>query len=443
MTLRLTSIFADRLFSHPNHPNARPTMNWKSSTLFILIFGLAALGCDDSDNTSKNNDPIITVPDAGSDGKDIVGDDKDATSPDDKDVKEGDLDAGKDTHSDLDTDTFVENDATEDGGFVPFDTNRPDTAGPGVSGTCENIEDLGVLEPGSLDMKIIYARTNNDTVRTSCRDFDADTKPEKIYKFQLSQRAKIKATGAPNYTFEIRQAPCAEESSILSCNPTGQLETRNLPSGMDFYLIVEDDAVLGEASYTEESENFFTLEIKDLFGGVECQPGQTECLPSSDDVKICSTLGTYETKTCPTTCNNGSCLGDTCADPIIVSTGSAILATDISVFSNKISSYSCEAGSGNAGQLRGGQEVVFFAPNVQIGQTIQVTTSADNMPVNMMTVIIQRDACGETAACESFTTASETSIDYDVQATGDYYVIVDAQEGFVGSENVNFTVSIN
>src|SRR5690554_2453674 len=433
MTLRLTSIFADRLFSHLNHPNARPTMNWKSSTLFILIFGLAALGCDDSDNTSKNNDPIITVPDAGSDGKDIVGDDKDATSPDDKDVKEGDLDAGKDTHSDLDTDTFVENDAIEDGGFVPFDTNRPDTAGPGVSGTCENIEDLGDLALGLQTMTIVF-NLDNDNLRTSCRDFNAESKPEKVYKFRVAQQSVLEITGSPSYTFELRNDPCGEESSVVTCNFNGSIIGQALSPSLDYYLVVELEGTIEDfTDAPENSEYFFEFHLQSPFA--ECRAGQSECT-SANEVKICTIDGSYQNKFCPTSCSEGSCVGNTCDNPIVVnSTGT--MQGDISTFGNKIASFS-SCGTGNGIRNLSGQEVIFLVEEAVVGQTINIDTTGDSLPT---VITIQHNNCGALAACDYQSSNTDDQVVYQVQEAGDYYIIIDSTDPVTG--NADYRVSIN
>lgn len=420
-------------------------MKWKLSIIFMLLMGLSLTACDGSDGGSGQGG-IITNPDAGGQkpSPTDAGSAGDGDGERDGKTGEGERDAQSQPDSGegiSDKDVQEAPDGSADDAYTPFDTSRPDVHDPGVTGECNHIEDLGVLEVGVHPMQVIYAREKNDGLRTSCRSFQSDTVPEKVFKFQIAQRARIKASGASNYTFELRQDPCGEEASILSCNPNGQLLSRMLPAGMDFYLIVEDEAELGEADYTEESENFFDLEIEDLFG-TECQPGTSECVGSGDEVKVCSMIGTYETKTCPTSCTDGACVGDTCDNPIVLSDGAASLQGELTAFTDKIEAYSCgdNDGDGFAGQALGAQDIVFKAPGLQAGQTINI--SVPDAAEAMRNIVIQRDGCGETAVCEHFGQVGVAALSHEVEEAGDYYVIIDGQEGAVGG-SVDYTVSVD
>lgn len=439
-------------------------MKCRISIILILLLALAAPGCDSSDSKDSGKGPgIITTPDTGGNGNNGKPDaggnnhgnldpaeipDADTESPGD-DTKGPDDDAkspGDDTQSPI-PDTTDD----EDTGFVfnPFDAALPDTTGPGVSGQCNNIQDLGILALGERQMQVVYDRTNNDGVRTSCRHPDAPTKPEKIFKFQLpSDGLRFEALGASNYTFEVRTAPCHDEASVKACNPEGQLKYQRMAAGVDYYLVVEDEAELDENSFDPQlSENLFRIKVTSMIG-TECQPGVSECITGTTDVKICNVTGSYETTSCPTSCANdttgGSCVGDTCQNPIPVTGQTASYKGSLAAFGNKIGSYNCagtappdEGHAQEGSQPNIGQDIVFLATGLSVGQKIKVDTTQDNIPNK---IVIQRGACGATKACVFEGTHRQESVTYDVQEAGNYYIIVDAFDVANGDADYQVTI---
>ncbi|AWV90031.1 hypothetical protein [Bradymonas sediminis] len=407
-------------------------MTWRLSTLLIALLLSAPLACDDK-NEAPNNKPIPGA-DAGRDVKDApdatdtpdTKDDPDASPGDTKDEGDTkpDLDAGN--PDDADTAPFEPDGASGDAGFTPFDTSRPDTSGPGVSGSCDDIEDLGELDFGVDIVSFVY-NADNDGVRTSCRDFSAPTTPDKIFKFTVKERSVLALQGNSNLTFELRTDPCGDEASVLTCNPNGRIRGQNIRSNTPVYLIVEFDGTI------DDSEMNFQMSVSSPFA--DCQPGQSECI-SASEVKICNTVGTYETQTCPTSCSSEACMGDSCANPIPVTNGSASLAGPLTAFGNKMSTHTC--GTGPIGQANSGQEVVFIAENLQPNQTITVDTNADSVA---NTIIIQRDICGQNAACEYSGISGEESVTYQVTQAGNYYIIIDSNDPVTDSANYNVNIN--
>lgn len=407
-------------------------MTWRLSTLLIALLLSAPLACDDK-NEAPNNKPIPGA-DAGRDVKDApdatdtpdTKDDPDASPGDTKDEGDTkpDLDAGN--PDDADTAPFEPDGASGDAGFTPFDTSRPDTSGPGVSGSCDDIEDLGELDFGVDIVSFVY-NADNDGVRTSCRDFNAPTTPDKIFKFTVKERSVLALQGNSNLTFELRTDPCGDEASVLTCNPNGRIRGRNLPGGIPVYLIVEFDGLI------DDSEMSFQMSLASPFS--ECQPGQSECV-STSEVKICNTDGTYETRSCPTSCESDACLGDSCANPIPLVNGSASMTSDIAAYGNKISTYTCAQTTPSPAVM--GQEVVFVTEELTAGQTITVETSGDAITNS---IVIQRNECGATAACANYDANGSESLSYQVEGDGVHYIIIDAIDAAEGTADYN--VSIN
>lgn len=410
-------------------------MTWRLSILCIALLLSGPLACDDKTQPSQNRpdasadadgDPndADDTPDAGP--GDVEDDDDDAQN----DVTgEGDTDSDLDGEDPSDADTPAPDGDTlsdDDAGFTPFDTSRPDTSGPGVTGECNDIEDLGNLTFGVDIVSFVY-NADNDGVRTSCRDLDAPTKPDKIFKFTVAQRSVLALQGNTNLTFELRTDPCGEESSVLTCNPSGRIRGRNIPENVPIYLIVEFDGTI------DESDINFQMSLASPFS--ECQPGQSEC-NSPSQVKICNASGSYETQSCPTSCDSNACVGDSCANPIQLVNGSASLTSDIAAFGNKISTYTC--GESTPSPAVTGQEVVFVTEELSVGQTISVDTTSDSIANS---IVIQRDECGVTAACAQYDANGGESLSYQVEADGIHYIIIDAADAATGA--ADYQVSIN
>ncbi|MGM0556860.1 MAG: hypothetical protein ACQEVA_10825, partial [Myxococcota bacterium] len=126
----------------------------------VLLAG--ALGCDDEPDFSNNE--IQSSTDSGTQ------DDMDGgTEPEDTEDEEDTSASDPDTSDPEDADT-QESDTqnAEDTDLEPIDTNREDTSGPGVSGECLNVVDLGSLAYGTQDLSF-ELDDSNDGLRTSCR----------------------------------------------------------------------------------------------------------------------------------------------------------------------------------------------------------------------------------------------------------------------------------
>lgn len=404
-------------------------MTWRLSILCFALLLSAPLACDSNNDASPNRP--ITGRDAGSDAKDTPDvdespDAKPADTSEEGDTKP-DLDAESPDVTDVaDTTTADADTSSGDGGFTPFDTSIPDTRGPGVTGECGDIEDLGELSQGVEVVSFVY-NPDNDGLRTSCRDFDAPTTTDKIFKFTVAERSVLALQGNTNLTFELRSDPCGEESSILTCNPNGRIRGQNIPTGIPIYLIVEFDGTI------DDSEINFQMTLASPFS--ECRAGQSECV-STTDVKICDINGSYETQTCPTGCDSDACIGDSCANPIIVTAGSASMTSDIAAFGNKMSVYTCGNEGPSAPML--GQEVVFATEELSVGQTITVDTTGDAIA---NTIVIQRETCGAAELCAHYDASGGESLSYQVEEAGVHYIIIDAADAASGA--ADYHVSIN
>lgn len=418
-------------------------------TLLILSLGLSLSAC--GDEKTPGDDPgrvVAPEPDAGGAAKDVEGADAD-TKPSDEpdsdveepaDVSDGDGSGGSSTPPD-------------------FDATRPDTSGPGVSGSCEQVEDLGVLSAGTYPMAIEF-QLENDHLQTRCRDLEADTRPEMIYKLRVSEHMSVDVRGMSSYVFELRTDPCGEESSILTCNPRGHINGYRLQPEVDYYLIVENDSELSVVDHDEpggvgdeededdeEPEYFFWLTLASPFG--ECSPGMTQCV-SADEVKSCQDQGTYTQLGCPSGCvdytcepgqescsSEGSgCAGDSCYNPIPLEDGQASLQGSIAGFSDQLWAYNC-AGEATA-RMVSGRDVVFLARDVQAGQSIQIETSDS---AREYTYVIQRGDCGEEVACELRESAAPGELSHQVSEDGDYYIIIDTP-GDHSADEVHYQVSV-
>lgn len=413
------------------------TMKWRLLLLLSLLLLAAPLGCDKEDDgggpgiTDPNNSTLD--PDAGDAGVDEPDVDEDA----DASAMDTDPNPGSDAGDGGGQTGEPDADASDDGGFRPIDTSRPDPdAGPGVTGTCEEIENLGTLAFGSHTIEYGFDgqgfNPDNDNIRTLCRDLSAESKPEKIYQFQVPEASTLEINGSSSLVFEIRTDPCGEESSVEACNPNGRITGFRAYSGSNYYLISEFE---GEVSPSPEIT--FELEVSPTFG-TGCSLGHTVCLDTSS-VNICKQQGgSLEQETCPTSCTADSCVGDRCDNPITLTGGAATMAGELAGFSSTIDGYqSCTADDGS--QIRAsGSEVIFLAEQLSAGQTITVDASNDLLS---NTILIQRDTCGATLACEATQLGGSETLSYQVPQAGDYYIIVETSAAAEGT--ADYQVSVN
>jgi hypothetical protein len=386
-------------------PNAR-----RLGIAILIVAGLLASACSDDAPIEQDNNGIVVG--VGSDAADASDISQQADAGNISDASDAATDART---TDANRRDAVQTDVVEQAdGFDGLDVHGDDDASiPPFTGSCEQIVDLGILSPGAQTIEFTFD-AQNDFIKTSCSPA-GETTAEKIYKFTLNQPLDVATSGGSNITVELRSAPCGDETSVLTCNPDGDLQ-KSLAPGVDYYLLVEPQGAAAGGTVV------FELEATSPFQG--CRAGSTSCV-SADTVEVCEQGGVTAQYQCPDACDSqsGGCAGNSCAAPIVVNATTRVQGS-LAAFSNQTTTYMGCPNNAMTGPIQAnGPEVVFSLPGLTIGQTIDVETSQDS--INNV-ILIQQEGCGAQAVCVTPAVSDDETAIYTVAAPGDYTVVIDS-----------------
>ncbi|TXD38059.1 hypothetical protein FRC98_03940 [Lujinxingia vulgaris] len=323
--------------------------------------------------------------------------DVDATTPDadaeDPDAADADVDEPDASDADADEPDAEELDAS--------DAEEPDAEEPPTECDAATL-DLGVLEAGA---NVVELRADLGTVAGFDACEGSAPTDSVILRFELAENSQI---AFPSSDATLLQSTCSAVGAF--CVDAGV--AFNALSGVELYVAVERP--------TEASS--ITIDVTPL---VPCSPeGERTCVDGAR-IEACTTgfaspqVATRVVVDCPQGCEDNACLGDTCANPILVDSAVTVEAPG-EALSNSFDNQGATGCSWDTPSL--GREVVFQVDHVEAGENIEITITD---PLRFYRVSIMQ-SCSETAEClESAVLGSVLT--YEAPASGTYFVVVDAE----------------
>ena len=309
---------------------------------------------------------------------------------------------------------------------------------------CLNAPDKGTISPGeSITIQDSFSNYRDDKLQTSCAaGGDNANHPEKVYRFSVTENTQIDVSSAFGLSgnrfdakLEFRQGGC----SPAKLGPRGSCRDSDgmffAPKGSTFHLVVEADVGLG---------GDFKI---DLTGQPACSFGDYgEYACKQGDRYLCERKNQQPNETkfaCGGGCKNGSCLGDSCSNPVTIQAGSNVSKT----FTGDLKSYSAEMNFADAGALctvqgtkaeTRGPEVIYKITGVQQGQTIKVDTTADS---NANYTFIANN-CKSASNISDIACAATGLDEVEMQASssGTYYIYID--KGPPSANPFEYTISV-
>lgn len=288
---------------------------------------------------------------------------------------------------------------------------------------CDEALDAGMLTfdaPVTVDGSFLTSGSNVSTA--ACGEAD---QLEHLVRFELTEPAEVAWSvdwgGQFDGLVALRTA-CDDPESETECSDL-ERGSALLEAGV-YHLYLE--VRLG-------NPGDFSVELEASAPGT-CQAGTATC--NADERVICVDGTTTSVQTCPDTCTDGACAGDSCATPITVTgsggtwsgTGSAL--TSALEFAANLT---CAESAGMSTSTPG-YDLVFYLPALQAGTVISVDAATGDGNVN--DIFIQR-TCGATEMCSDAYQTTETP-DFVVTNPGDYYVIIEKRQ----ASNAPFQYSI-
>jgi hypothetical protein len=287
---------------------------------------------------------------------------------------------------------------------------------------CANPFDLGVLSGTEIRDYEANPAGQPNLLNTTCSEDDHSA--QAVYKFQVEEpiRMSSRIVGSSQILVqELRVGSCttATEEVVQFCSINRQ-EWTAMP-GQDYFIIIEarvgdpeGDEAVGESGLISNFD--FELTTEEFV----CFPaGEKTCV--GDDIEFCAGGDEIRTTPCGTGCQNGECLGDSCANPLEVN-GSVSVDVELSSYSNtnnfQESPSGTSSGATGSGTNTTGQDLVFFLPGLSGGQTVEVVADSTF-------VIGVMESCG--AATPSCVAGNDLDgeLSWEVEEAGDYYVVVD------------------
>lgn len=394
------------LLSRVDYPPKETTVKRALYTALVCLV-VTTVACGDNNG---NGDPIPT----NNDDQDMGGPGEDAGA--DMAVPGEDLgtdaaDGGEDAGS-ADSDMGVAPDMDEDPCAL-VDCDPGEMCDEGVckiADACTAAIDLGTLAfgpPTSFEGSLIL--DGFDTVAATCGEPDM---PERVVTFTLSADALIEYDvtwlGQFDGVVELR-SDCPDAASVEACSDieSGQAV---LEAGT-YFLVLEQR--FGNAGSFEG-----TITATEA----ACQPGVDACV--GDDLQRCPMPDMPTTLECAGGCANATCIGDSCADPIVV-TASGTFAGDGRAYTSAFNFESnAECRTADAAPIpTPGYDLVFSLPGLEAGNIVSIDAMTNDANINAIFITSQ---CGDTAACEA--TYKVEAADWVVTADGDYFVIVDKRQ---------------
>ncbi len=423
-----------QIFGGPNR--------WVALGAVLLLCGLVACSEDpDPDNNLLENGNNIDDPDVGIDADADPDLDADTGPGEDADTGPGeDADTGPGEDADTGDDADAGDDADVDDGEVEYPLE--------VDGPCGPMIDLGELEWGEHELEVDLGYFDND-LDLECQGLGDD--PAAVYRFTMpsTQTGVLAVSSDHDVAGEFRFGGCGDDADRYGCYDDDFEMT--LQPGLTHFLVLkpldgEEAAVLD-----------VTLDLSEMPPCFDDE-GLASCVDDSR-IQACQFLQASPdiprelTVECPTgQCSDDRCQGDSCANPIEVSSSFQWSGRNYGFFDTHNSMAEVlEASENNeeatclyidddSGDIQTlntfGRELVFRLVDISEGDEVQIEVdfaSPDKV------VVLVKEECSDTSAC------LQTWYDYDQMTfvapwDGDFYVIVDTMVEFDGFFDISITV---
>ncbi len=308
-----------------------------------------------------------------------------------------------------------------------------------AEGLCNNITDLGVLDPMAGTMMLTGSTIDTTILNEFATSCGSGPAPEVGWRFTVEEPIGIKSnilSAGIGWVLELHDGNCTQLTRRF-CDDA--LETRfTLPPG-EYVLIAEPRTNM-------RGELTLQLDLTPLV----CFPvGQTEC--DGNDLSICAGGGaTQLSRACAEPCNMGACGGDLCENAIVVDSLPYTFSGSVEGYLDRINfneANSCTnpstavASGGNddpdqpdnpdppepgepSGLIRTpGQDVVFLVKNLTQGQKLFVDASAAAGD-DADSVLFVLDSCDK-MTCHLAVDLGDIINGWEIPADGDYTIILD------------------
>ncbi len=307
---------------------------------------------------------------------------------------------------------------------------------------CEVPEELHSLSEGD---SISLSMDTTDQPRssgTSCDDSDGG---HAVVKLAVDEEMLVEVTLEDQESplaMEVREGDCGDEEAAIWDDPQciamyeGVTQNFEAQPDTDYYIII--DSFLG----AEAGE--FTIDIS--AEGVFCLPRNEYRCAEGDIRRLCHNNQEYRDYECATDCEDNTCFGHRCDNPIEV-TGAMTLEGNVNAYEDNFDFRphpECSTDGLDTIELEGrrsvGQDIIFHFPALESGQVVYI------------------DSTGGTADSTSYFGVVETCdkdnieciggedqdqiLEWEVPDSGDYYVIWNQSQVPTNDETFQFEIDI-
>lgn len=393
-------------------------VGWAAVAMLAVSPAVMVAGCgaDDPDEQSG----------WATNGDDDVGADADAGGFDDV----GDVE-------DNGNDNGGEDNGNDNGGDDNGD--EPDEDPQMVTGACGPMLELGELQFGDDYQLELELADFDNILTTECGNGVGDSPAIVAFDTPLGETGTLQVTSDDDVAVDLRRGGCTDDSADHRCFVDDVAEI--MDPGAGFYAIIESR----DGAQDELTVQFEFDEVQ------RCQDGEENTSVCDDaTIEACQLIGAspdiwrWVTNHCPSgTCTGDRCQGDSCDDPIPVTSSFQWSGTNRGFFDeyNRINEIddaqdagedpTCitddEEGLPRAALHTAGWEMVFELQDLEVGDQVDIDIDFGGNPDNL-TVLIQ-DSCDDEAACTE-AWSSDDEMTFQAPDAGDFYLIVDTRYEF-------------
>lgn len=399
--------------------------------VIAMIMSLMWIGCsDDTDsqgdgnfqpapaNTSTNNTDPSPNADAGFD-----------TGESDADEPDGD--AGLD-----DADAAADSgDVTSppDDVAVSEDASSSDNTDPGEPAPqpCEIGKDLGALEEGSHEVTLEFG-VPDGPFSAQCEHDGSGEMAVAAFSLKAVGDLSIVVDDAENTGLELRNLGVCPGSTLLGCEDE-ELSFDGLPWNNEMFLMIH--RLPGHAQDTVDvTFDVSPHELCESLGDRRCV--DDEFIERCQHTQISPDEPVWIDHRCPAGCNDDRCIGDRCSDPIVVTASIDIEGSITGMHDYHQWSDQPDCGLEDDAEAIG-KDLVFRLADLKAGD--QVDVEIDYPVDNDDAAIFIKESCDDSASCEALW-EGETTIGFSPPHDGDFYLVVDATERYVGSVGISIDI---
>ncbi len=381
----------------------------------LLVSTAALTACSDDDDPTNQN---IFVPTG------------------DTDTEDPDADVGPDPDPDADHDDDTDVDEPGDpcdgvscsGGEVCVEGQCTSATSAGYS--CAEPYELGMLSAGEHVTHQADPRQEPNVLNTQCSVNDES--PQAVFSFSVSEVLNITLDAelinpdlAHRMARDVRVDFCGSQVSSVDCSADTAPQHFLAEPGHDYYIIVE----------ARTGSQIAQLEIDLQTEGVVCHPaGDVSC--QSDELVLCHGGDEERFFGCVDGCTDGTCHGDSCANPIEVRESTTVTA-DLDGYNSNFdfSNDSSNCSSSGDGISTSGEDLVFWLPELAGGETIEVIRPDTSYAIGVM------ETCGDSPPNCIHGHSSGSDFEWEVPSEGDYFLVINRYSSSSGEE-VDFTIEI-